>query len=61
MYEGDSEARHAKTGLKSFIVVTAKEGLASICPAKPPSGMTPTIEGTYHIELCPVVFTDCIL
>ncbi len=49
------ERCHAKTGLKIFVVVMPKEGLAGICPTKPCFGMTLTV------ELYSFVFTDYIL
>ena len=45
----------AKTGLKIFVIVIAKEGLAGTSQAKSPFGLTPNTEWTSAI------FTDYIL
>ncbi len=36
--------RHAKAGLRMFLIVIQKEGFAGTSPAKPSFGMTLTIE-----------------
>ncbi len=38
------ELCHAKTGLKIFVVVIAKEGVARTSPVKPYFAMTPSLE-----------------
>ena len=49
------ELGHTKTGLKIFVIVIPKEGLAGTNPFKLSFGMTPTT------ELYSVVLTDYIL